>query len=901
MEKTIEPRYTSIVKKLIAYVLLFALSVGIFAYPAQAAVLPVGLSVRMTRQTVSASTNFDVRFQMENGITSVGDTIVLTFDTGFSLASVTFSDIDLVHGASYGTNETLAASAAEGVWGVAISGQSITFTPPTDVGASEIVDNEPVAIRIGTNASGGSNQITNPSVVGRYEVTIGGGFDGFGTSIVTIVGSSAGGFTVGFTVPAVAGTGGGGTSAVGGAPAAGAPPSSSTSEPAAGPETEPAPSSTDTVETAPPPTTQGESGTSIGTPPATSVGDAGAGTSPVVGGGSTVGGGSSGGGTSVTAGPSSVNRDTPAGGGGGAPPQTSMGGATSTVPTSTMPLIPTAPSPEVTLPETPTSAPPNEPLEPILRTAATQDVRLFWEVQGIRASADNGGRIRVYPGEQLAIRAEGVEDMLSGWVEFEGSRYVLAPTAKGYETTIEVESRAGLQQGTLVIRDKSNKDNRYALTVEAVSPILVVEKEDGGQAAAVDAEIVLSVRSGARWVIMDTKNIAALGVYRRYVSAGTYRMEARKKGWRTIRQEVVLTSAGALTGELVLDKALISPLAAIKKDAPLAENVTRVAEATVEVVGQMVERARTPGVQAAAEVVAPAAVAATVGATAAAASTFNVLAYLRFLLTQPALLVRRRRREKWGLVYNAVTKQPLDLAIIRLVDASTGAVKQTRITDAQGRFAFLASTGTYRFQVVKPGFSFPSSLLAKATMDIDLVDLYHGELVQVDGSATLTPNIPVDPVEKMETPASVLKRRRWRKIQQGLSVGSLGVAGIAFILQPTFGMGLFGLAQIGVFFLFRRLAVPPKPKNWGIVYDGRTRKPLARAVVRVFDRKYNKLLETQVTDREGKYAFFAGKNIYYVTADLPGYERYVSTEIDLRKEAMGVIREPLALIPKPSQ
>ena len=68
--------------------------------------------------------------------------------------------------------------------------------------------------------------------------------------------------------------------------------------------------------------------------------------------------------------------------------------------------------------------------------------------------------------------------------------------------------------------------------------------------------------------------------------------------------------------------------------------------------------------------------------------------------------------------------------------------------------------------------------------------------------------------------------------------------------------------------------------------------------MRVFDRKYNKLLETQVTDRDGKYAFFAGKNIYYVTADLPGYERFVSPEIDLRKEALGVIREPVALLPK---
>ena len=113
-------------------------------------------------------------------------------------------------------------------------------------------------------------------------------------------------------------------------------------------------------------------------------------------------------------------------------------------------------------------------------------------------------------------------------------------------------------------------------------------------------------------------------------------------------------------------------------------------------------------------------------------------------------------------------------------------------------------------------------------------------------------------------------------------------------------MAIFGVVQVGMFFLFRRLAIPPKPKNWGIVYDGTSRKPLSKAVVRVFDKKYNKLLETQVTDRDGKYAFFAGKNIYYVTADVPGYDRFVSGDIDLRKESLGVIREPLALVPKSS-
>lgn len=579
-----------------------------------------------------------------------------------------------------------------------------------------------------------------------------------------------------------------------------------------------------------------------------------------------------------------------------------MGGATPTTPsvntvtTSTLPLIPTAPPAEGVQQVTPTGTAAVTP-SPAETQPSVSEPRLLWGFAGMELLANSGARLRAYAGDEILLHGEGIPTGSVGWIEFEGSRYMFAPGGRRQTATVRLDARVGSQQGVITLRFADGKERAYPVSIETVGPVRVKEKIESKRQIATGAELTIFTKTGGRWVQSGTVVITDAG-YSRYMPAGTYRLEAKKKGWRTVRTEVTLQAAGALSAELVLDKELVSPLSVIQKDAPLAENVTRVVEATADVVGQIVDQARTPEAQAIAEVAAPAAVVATVGATAAAASSFNVLAYLRFLLTQPALLVRRRRREKWGLVYNAITKQPIDLAIIRLIDVATGAVKQTRITDAQGRFAFLAGAGTYRFQVVKPGYVFPSSLLAKEAIDIDLVDLYHGETVQVQGSATLTPNIPVDPVEKMDTPTEVVKKRRWRMVQQGLSVGSLGIAGIAFILQPTVGMGIFGLVQVGMFFLFRRLAVPPKPKNWGIVYDGRTRKPLERAVVRVFDRKYNKLLETQVTDREGKYAFFAGKNVYYVTADLPGYERFVSSEIDLRKEALGVIREPVPLLPK---
>lgn len=91
-----------------------------------------------------------------SGVESLSDTMTLVFDAGFALSSISVADIALSHGVTTGfeTQEALSTSAAAGVWGVAISGQTITLTPPTDVSTGEIVAGHRVVVRIGTSAEG---------------------------------------------------------------------------------------------------------------------------------------------------------------------------------------------------------------------------------------------------------------------------------------------------------------------------------------------------------------------------------------------------------------------------------------------------------------------------------------------------------------------------------------------------------------------------------------------------------------------------------------------------------------------------------------------------------------------------------------------------------------------------
>jgi hypothetical protein len=69
-------------------------------------------------------------------------------------------------------------------------------------------------------------------------------------------------------------------------------------------------------------------------------------------------------------------------------------------------------------------------------------------------------------------------------------------------------------------------------------------------------------------------------------------------------------------------------------------------------------------------------------------------------------------------------------------------------------------------------------------------------------------------------------------------------------------------------------------------------------VVRIFDKRFHKLLETQITDKDGKYAFFAGPNVYMLMADKAGYEAYHSPDLDLTQAKNPVISEKIILQPK---
>lgn len=116
----------------------------------------------------SSVSDHEIQFKSPTGL-AAGGSITITFPNEFNIStsSVAVGDVDLeVDGVG---DEALQAGAAAGAtWGFAIAGQNLTITSGTDtIGA-----NATVTIKIGTNADGGSNQVTNPSATTSYPFPI---------------------------------------------------------------------------------------------------------------------------------------------------------------------------------------------------------------------------------------------------------------------------------------------------------------------------------------------------------------------------------------------------------------------------------------------------------------------------------------------------------------------------------------------------------------------------------------------------------------------------------------------------------------------------------------------------------------------------------------------------------
>ncbi|MFH1099227.1 MAG: Calx-beta domain-containing protein [Candidatus Uhrbacteria bacterium] len=302
-------------------------------------------------------------------------------------------------------------------------------------------------------------------------------------------------------------------------------------------------------------------------------------------------------------------------------------------------------------------------------------------------------------------------------------------------------------------------------------------------------------------------------------------------------------------------------------------------------------------------IVAPAVAVVAVANTAAVAASTGVGAlmiyhYLASFFTEAFFLVSRRRRRPWGIVYDSLAKRPIDLALIRLHEATAGKLIASRVTDREGRYAFLPEAGEYRLEASHQRYVFPSRLLAGKQDDPVIGPIVgEGPITVAERHGAVVVNVPMDPREQPGSTDTILRAARRARAHQSFAYIGPALAVVSAVISPTvIVLGLVVLHLL-LFLFFRRVAVGRKPKSFGLVRDARTRQPIARAIVRIFDAQFHKLLEAQVTGRSGQYGFLVGRGRFELTIEHPAYAP-LRTDIIDRTASGGAITEDLRIEPK---
>lgn len=230
----------------------------------------------------------------------------------------------------------------------------------------------------------------------------------------------------------------------------------------------------------------------------------------------------------------------------------------------------------------------------------------------------------------------------------------------------------------------------------------------------------------------------------------------------------------------------------------------------------------------------------------------------------------------WGVVYDAITKKPIDPVLVSISthENGVGEFTQTRVTDIQGRFSFLVTPGRYILKAEKTNYSFPSKMI-KSTTDGNFKNVYHGEVIEVENPYIINLNIPMDPLSfdwnqsiKLPDQNDILMFTNQKGRSTLIITGAISSL-ISYILLPM----ALNLILIFVYlfnFLFVKTNI--QRKMWGIVYNKTTKEIVPRVEIKAINKAFNVTMANTTTDHMGRYFLLLSQGTYTIKVETPAKE-----------------------------
>jgi hypothetical protein len=233
----------------------------------------------------------------------------------------------------------------------------------------------------------------------------------------------------------------------------------------------------------------------------------------------------------------------------------------------------------------------------------------------------------------------------------------------------------------------------------------------------------------------------------------------------------------------------------------------------------------------------------------------------------------KKKNHPWGTVYDSMTKQPIDPAIVTLYDVSGNEVGSC-ITDLDGRYSFLVPPGTYTITAAKTNYSFPSKKLTGRSSDELYPDLYFGEQITItSASDVVAKNIPLDREkfdwnEYAKSKSKVMSfYTKWdvfiQKISSTFFISGFGLSilSIIYIPEPYNFIILILYIIISISYI---LGI--RPRLYGTVKD-KDGNPLSMGIIRFRYLTLGDEILHRVIDEYGRYYALVPKGSYVVSIE----------------------------------
>ncbi len=237
------------------------------------------------------------------------------------------------------------------------------------------------------------------------------------------------------------------------------------------------------------------------------------------------------------------------------------------------------------------------------------------------------------------------------------------------------------------------------------------------------------------------------------------------------------------------------------------------------------------------------------------------------------LFRRKKKVLPYGFVYNAVTKEPINRAIVRVF--KNNKLVSTAVTDAYGVFTANLEAGQYYLKVVINGYTYPTKLI-KGETDRPFENIYRGGKFIVEEESQVQYSIPLDPIESsgFKFTKTIILNKLSNFIsgfQKILVVVGLLVAFFLYLRTPdVFNLTIL-LFYIPLLFLNLFLSYDSQKSKFGVVRN-KEGQVLKNLELGLREMEFERIVAKRVSNDNGRYKFVVPGGKYRLEVLNPNYE-----------------------------